>query len=153
MYFPSKKDLWMTILLWVCSLVSIATPFFFPDFGVWMTPEFLAKQWIKIVILFPIGFCCMWIWFKTGYTIKENYLKIQYGPFKRKIKIDEIHSIRETKNPFTAPALSMDKIEINYAKYNTIEISPKNKVELVCQLRKQNSNIVIDNNFKDFKNS
>lgn len=118
-----------------------------------MTPEILAKQWIKIVILFPIGFCCMWIWFKTGYTIEDNFLKIQYGPFKREIKIDEIQSIRQTRNPFTAPALSMDKIEINYAKFNTIEISPKNKVELVNQLIKQNSNIKTDYNFIDIKHS
>ncbi|WP_045517197.1 PH domain-containing protein [Neobacillus niacini] len=28
-------------------------------------------------------------------------------------------------NPFVAPALSMNRIEINYGKYNTIQISPK----------------------------
>lgn len=131
----------MSIILWLFSLFFIVLPVFFPDFGVWMTPEFLDKQWIKIVILSPIGFCLMWIWFKTGYTIRDNFLKIQYGPFKWKIKINEIDSIRETRNPFTAPALSMDKVEINYAKFKTVAISPKDKMEFISQLRKQNSNI------------
>ncbi|WP_338448393.1 PH domain-containing protein [Niallia oryzisoli] len=103
-----------------------------------MTPEFLDKQWIKIIILFPIGFGFMWIWFKTGYTIENHFLKIEYGPIKKKIKIDEIHSIRETTNPFTAPALSMDKIEITYARFHTISISPKKKMEFARLLLKQN---------------
>ncbi|WP_409991431.1 PH domain-containing protein [Paranoxybacillus vitaminiphilus] len=30
------------------------------------------------------------------------------------MNIKEINSVRTTKNPFTAPALSMDKIEMNY---------------------------------------
>lgn len=139
----------MTILLGLCSFVSIVTPFFFQDRGAWMTPQFFKEEWIKMVILFPIGFSCIWIWFKTGYTIENNILKIKYGPFKRDIKIDDIQSIRETKNPFTAPALSMDRIEINYAKFNTIEISPKNKIELVSQLKKQNSNIKTDNKLQN----
>lgn len=153
MYFPSKKDLWMSIILWLCSLFFIVPPVFFPDFGVWMTPDFLDKQWVKMVILLPIGFCFMWIWFKTGYTIKDDSLKIQYGPFKWKLKIDEIHSIREIKNPFTDPALSMDKLEINYARFNTVGISPKNKMEFVSHLRKRNSNIKIDSKYKDMKES
>lgn len=153
MYFPSRKDMWMSIILWLVSIFFIIPPVFFPDFGVWMTPDFLDKQWIKIVTLFPIGFCLMWIWFKTGYTIQDNFLKIQYGPFKREIKIDVIHSVRETKNPFTDPALSMDKIEIHYGKFHTIGISPKNKFEFISQLRKQNSNIKIDSNFKKAKES
>jgi len=136
----------MSIILWLFSLFFIVLPVFFPDFGVWMTPEFLDKQWIKIVILSPIGFCLMWIWFKTGYTIRDNFLKIQYGPFKWKIKINEIDSIRETRNPFTAPALSMDKVEINYAKFKTVAISPKDKFEFISQLRKKNSNINVKDN-------
>ncbi|WP_369412889.1 PH domain-containing protein [Oceanobacillus alkalisoli] len=75
----------------VCNFFIVPTVFY-PDFGVWMTPNFLNKQ------------CLMWIWLKTGYTIKNN------------IRIDEVHSIRETKNPFTAPALSINRVEINYGK-------------------------------------
>ncbi|WP_245998033.1 PH domain-containing protein [Aquisalibacillus elongatus] len=133
----------MTIIVWLFAFLFIVPPIFSPDFGVWMTPEFLDQHWIKIVFLCPIGFCLLWIWFKTGYTIQNNFIKIQYGPFKKEIKIDEIHSIRETKNPFTAPSLSMYRIEINYGKYNTIQISPKNIDEFIYELEKRNSNIQI----------
>ena len=144
MYFPSKKDWWMTIIIWLFAGIFIMLPVFFPDFGVWMTPEFLDKQWIKIMVLCPIGFVLMWIWFKTGYTIKGHSLIIQSGPIKKEILIDEIYLIRETKNPFTAAALSMDKIEIYYGKYDFITISPEDKTAFIRQLRKRNANIETD---------
>ncbi|WP_354019394.1 PH domain-containing protein [Fictibacillus halophilus] len=136
----------MSLLLWLCASFLIVPPIFFSDFGVWMVPGIFEQQWVKIVFLFPIGFGLLWIWFNTGYVIDNKFLKIQYGPFRWKILISEIHSIRETKNPFTAPALSIDKLEINYANFNTIAISPENKNEFLFHLRKLNSNINTENN-------
>ena len=144
MYFPSKKDWWMTIIIWLFAGLFMIPPVFFPDFGVWMTPEFLDKQWIKIMVLFPIGFVLIWIWFKTGYMIEGSTLIIQFGPFKKEIRIDEIYQTRETKNPFTAPALSMDKIEIYYGKYDFVSISPENKTVFICELKERNANIETD---------
>lgn len=143
MYFPSKRDIWLSILYWLCILFFIVPPVFFPDFGVWMAPPFLDKQWIRIVILSSCGFCLMWIWFKTGYFIKGDVLIIQQGPFKWTIHIDEIESVREVRNPFTDPALSINKLEINYRRFKTIAISPKCKVAFIKQLRKQKPNLTI----------
>lgn len=149
MYFSSKRDLWITATIWLFAFIFILSPIFFPDLGVWMTPEFLDKQWIKIVLLVPVGFCLMWIWLKTGYTIAENLLTIHYGPFKKEIKIDTISSIRKTRNPFTDPAQSMNSIEINFTGFNTIAISPKNQTEFVRQLLKQNPHIKTDYHFEN----
>ena len=144
MYFPSKKDWWMTIIIWLFAGIFIITPIFFPDMGVWMTPEFLDRQWIKILVLTPIGVVLMWIWLKTGYTIEARSLIVQYGPLKKIIMIDDIYRIRETKNPSAAPSLSMHKIEIYYGKYDFIAISPKDQPALVSQLRELNPNITTD---------
>ncbi|MBM7578646.1 PH domain-containing protein [Jeotgalibacillus terrae] len=143
MYFKSKRDPWMTVLLWAFAIAFISFPIFFPKFGVWMTPGFLDQQWIKIAALSPIGFLCLWIWFETGYTVNENVLKINYGPFKKLINIQQIKSIRETKNPFTDPALSMDKIEINYSGFKTIAISPENKNVFIRELMRHHPEIQI----------
>lgn len=143
MFFPSKKDAWMGGIIWFSALFLIISPIFFPDIGVWMTPDFLDKQWIKVAILSSIGLFLLWIWFKTGYTIEEGLVTIQVGPFKKKIRIEEIESIRETKNPFSSPALSSDKLEINYARFETVAISPKDKTEFVRQLLVQNPAIIM----------
>lgn len=144
MYFSSKRDFLLSVILWICALSLIILPIFFPDSGVWMTPDFLNKQWIKIVILIPIGLGILWIWFKTGYVIEHDVLKIKYGPVKKKIRIEDIYSIREAKNPFSALALSMDKLEINCRNYKTISISPKNKKEFIDILLTVNPNIIIE---------
>ena len=143
MFFPSKKDAWMGGIIWFSALFLIISPIFFPDIGVWMTPDFLDKPWIKVAILSSIGLFLLWIWFKTGYTIEEGLVTIQVGPFKKKIRIEEIESIRETKNPFSSPALSSDKLEINYARFETVAISPKDKTEFVRQLLVQNPAIIM----------
>lgn len=144
MYFPSKRDRWMTVILWLFAIMFIVPPIFFPELGVWMVPEFLDQQWIRNIFLLPIGFFLIWIWFKTGYTIERDIFTIQYGPYKKRIKIEEIHSIRETRNPFTAPALSMEKLEIHYASHHFVVISPENQTAFCHQLRKQNANIKTD---------
>ncbi len=143
LYYPSKRDVWMTLVLWAAFFLMTIPPVFFPDLGVWMVPDFLDKQWIRVVILFTLACFIISFWFKTGYTIEEGNLKIQYGPFKKNIPIHEIKNIRETKNLFADPALSMDKLEIYYAKYDTIAISPKNKSEFIEQMLQQNPNIKI----------
>ncbi|MDT0161209.1 MULTISPECIES: PH domain-containing protein [Bacillus] len=143
MYFPSRKDSWLTILIWLFAFLFIIPPVFSPDFGVWLTPEFLDKQWIKIVVLWSVGFCLLWIWFKTGYTIKNDSLQIQSGHYKKEIDISEIRSIRKTNNPFTAPSLSIDRIEVNYGKYNTIQISPKNLDGFISELKMKKPHIQI----------
>ncbi|MCM3670501.1 PH domain-containing protein [Mesobacillus maritimus] len=149
MFFPSKRDVWMTFIIWLFALLLMVPPVLFPEFGVWMTPDFFDQQWIKIVILWSIGLSLLWIWFKTGYTIEDNTLKIQYGPFKKRIKIEEITSTRRTRNPFTDPALSIDKIEINYERYKTIAISPNDHVEFVHQMLIQNPSVKFDSQFED----
>lgn len=144
MYFSSKKDLWMTIILWTCALLLIIPPIFFPDLGVWMTPNLLDKQWVKMIILIPLGIGTLWICFKTGYKIDHHVLTIHFGPYKKKIKIEDIFSIREVKSPFSTPALSMDRIEINYNQYKTVSISPKDKKEFIEKLLKENQNIKVE---------
>lgn len=149
--FSIKKGLMADGYHLVVRIFLYYPPIFFPHFGVWITPEFLDKQGIKIIILSPIGLFLLWFWFQTGYTIADNLLIIRYGPFKKNIQIDEIHSLRETKNPFSAPALSMDKLELSFTKFDMVAISPKNKNEFVQQLLKQNPRIKIDKDFQTRK--
>lgn len=66
------------------------------------------------------------------------------GPFRWKIDIMTIISIRKTRNPLSSPALSLNRLEIRYGKWNTILISPKNVDQFCENLRKVNSKIDIN---------
>ncbi|XOQ14255.1 MAG: PH domain-containing protein [Shouchella clausii] len=141
MYFPSKKGVGMTICCFATAVVFIIMPLFFPDQLAFILPPFLNHQIVKALITLPIAFFVLWIWGRTGYTLSGSRLKIVYGPIRKTIDIHDIRTIRSKIDPFIDPALSMDKIEINYGQFETISISPKRKDEFISKLLEKNPNI------------
>jgi hypothetical protein len=105
----------------------------------WIVP--LSLYLLTFILSFSAAVLLIWIWYHTGYTITDSAILITYGPVKMTVPINEIESIRGVKSPFTAPALSMDRIEIQYARFKLVAISPKDKAEFVRQLLKQNQTI------------
>ena len=80
------------------------------------------------------------------YAINDSTLIIKYAFFaKIKIDIDKIVKIKETDSILSANtfALSLDRIEITYKKYDHITISPKNKHEFIKDLMSVNSGIEV----------
>ncbi|MEC1157858.1 PH domain-containing protein [Cytobacillus horneckiae] len=130
MYYRSKKGPGFFAVYWMMILLMSVPPIFF-----------LQTHIFSLIITLALSGILIWIWFKTGYTINGEKLHIHYGPFKKEINIIEIHSLRETKNPFIDPALSINKIEIIYQKYETTAISPINKGQFIQSLVEINPNI------------
>ena len=80
----------------------------------------------------------------TLYTIDNNRLKIKSGFFSYKpIEISEIKRITKTKNIISSPAASFDRIEIQYGKFKSIILSPKDKLNFCKDLNEQNPEIKI----------
>ncbi|OMP67853.1 PH domain-containing protein [Domibacillus epiphyticus] len=146
MVFPSKKSIWMSLVIWIiiltCILPSILS---IEPIGVIMLPEILNNKVITTIILLIPAIYLLWIWFGTRYEIQQSILNVHFGPYKKIIDIGTISTIRQTKNPFIDPALSGDKIEINYNEFETINISPKDKEAFLRQILKINPHIKIDN--------
>ena len=59
----------------------------------------------------------------------------------RSITISSIKKIQETNNPLSAPAISLDRLEILYNQFDSIIISPKDKTSFVSHLIKLNPKI------------
>lgn len=75
---------------------------------------------------------------KTFYEIEGNVLCIKAGFFiNQNIQIHEIKSIKETNNPLSAPAMSLDRLMIKTANTSSL-ISPKRKGEFIAHLLKLN---------------
>ena len=92
----------------------------------------------------------LWVWFGTGYKLKEELIKIKSGPFGTTIKIDDIKKVRSVSNSsaigyLSGPALSIDKLEITYGETSdVVNISPKNESDFLKALFARNSNINIE---------
>ncbi|MEH6947843.1 PH domain-containing protein [Bacillus sp. JJ634] len=137
MEFSSKKDMWMGIIIW--AVIGLFAWIFYES-------TFIEFNLVGIIVMTIMVGLLLSIWFCTHYKIEQGILKISYGPIKKSIAIEDIQSIRLTVNPFTAPALSMYRIEINYRKYKTISISPINQERFIKELQKLNPKIRIMGN-------
>ena len=70
--------------------------------------------------------------FSIKYTIEGKTLRVDYSFFySERINIDEITEIVNTHTFLSAPAASLDRIEITYGK-NCVVLSPKDKQKFVC---------------------
>ncbi|MGC6430969.1 MAG: PH domain-containing protein [Jejuia sp.] len=78
------------------------------------------------------------------YFIQDKLLKIRIGfLYNKDINIDEIKSIRKYHSiiAYPTPAASLDRIEINYGKYDSVIISPENGKVFLKDLLAINSEI------------
>jgi len=86
------------------------------------------------IIFFPI-------FFNTYYAIAKNNgtLKVKSGfIINTSIDIETIKKIKNTRTIMSSPALSLDRIEIFYNKFDTVIVSPENKTEFVAELKSIN---------------
>ena len=64
---------------------------------------------------------------RTHYTIAGGTLRVVSGPFAWSIALSEIRSMTESRSPFSSPALSLDRLQIDYGAGKSILISPADK--------------------------
>jgi hypothetical protein len=84
------------------------------------------------------------IFFNTNYTIREEHLYIRCGFFfYRDIDIHTIQKIKETNDLRSSPAPSLDRLELFYAKYDSIMVSPKDKTGFISVLQTINPTVEV----------
>jgi hypothetical protein len=91
-----------------------------------------------------------WIWFWTGYEISDDELKVRCGPFRQRIPLQEIKEIKKTRSPLSAPACSLDRMEIIYAKSKRVMISPADKENFIKTIIKRAPQIHLDEDLRRY---
>lgn len=69
----------------------------------------------------------IWMLMSTCYTVTATQLLIKCGPLRVQVPISEISRITPTSNMLSSPALSLDRLLIEYSRGKSVMISPKNK--------------------------
>ena len=80
---------------------------------------------------------CVWTLFGTHYLIDATSLVIRSGPFHWLVPLREIRSVRPTRDPHSGPALSFDRLRIEYSGGRVILISPREKEEFLADLARR----------------
>ena len=139
MKFKSRKDWWLSIIVWITMIVAFGS-------GLYALIDKTLNIFDLIItftlcVILPIFI--LWMWLTTYYLVDENNLIIKFGPFKKIIPLDTIKSVRKTTNPISSPALSLKRLEIVYGYYNSVLISPIHRDEFIEILSKRCKNIEI----------
>lgn len=131
MNFKSKKDIWLAVSIW-----GVIILMFF---------MMITEQNIVVYIVGILNNALLlWLWFGTSYKIDDENLIVKNGPFKSTIDIKSIKKLRATKTLLAGPALSIDRIEIQYKRYDSVIVAPKEKNKFIESLLSKNKSIKVD---------
>ncbi|KZE69333.1 hypothetical protein AWM68_03450 [Fictibacillus phosphorivorans] len=141
MRYPSKKDLWLGVILWGC----IGYALYISKMALFEEKASVNGIMITLIINLLFILFITWLWFTTYYILDEKELVIRCGPINKRIPYREIYSAHKTWNPLSSPALSLKRINITY-QFGMTLISPINRDEFLRQLSERcpNANIKYD---------
>jgi hypothetical protein len=96
-----------------------------------------------VAVMLPLLAFILHLFYKTTYSINaNNELLIKSGfIFNLRIDIADITSITKISSLLSSPAPSLDRIELKYGKWDTVIISPQDKVAFTNALLKINPSI------------
>jgi hypothetical protein len=128
--YKSKVDTWLGTILGGIPFVSVL--------AAWQLIHApILGRWIVAVPIVLLGVCLpLSILFFTTYRITDASLRIRSGFFKWEIPIQAISRAESTNDPVSSPALSLDRIRIEYGHAKSVLISPVNKEDFLRDLRK-----------------
>lgn len=113
---------------------------------VWGTSFLLmvSNVWVGVALLLITTIWIYFTFFRIRYIIHEDTLEIRALFFKKEIALSSIHKISETRDLWSSPAASTDRLAIYYDKTQRILISPKDKRGFIIQITQRNPEVKIE---------
>ena len=127
-YFAPKIDRWLALVLLSAAAISSAALTSLPQRG----------QPVGVVALLVMGACGIvlpiWVLLRTGYRLTEHTLCVTSGPFRWRIPLEQIESVRPSRSVWSGPALSLDRLAIRYGRGRCLLVSPKERERFAREL-------------------
>ena len=87
------------------------------------------------VVFFAVLAVPLWTLLGTWYALDGKALYVRSGPFRWTIRLQDIHSVTAARGQMrSAPALSLDRLRIDYGANRSILISPRDKDAFIRDL-------------------
>jgi len=124
--FRSKVDAWVIILLaagMAGQLLAMAVVLQTGSPGRWR---------VVTVILLALGMVLFAsLPLRTHYTVADGRLLVASGPFTWCIKLSDIRRVEPSRAAWSSPALSLDRLKINYGRGKWLLVSPADKQDFL----------------------
>ena len=139
MRFESKRDLWIVLLMRVMPVFVLAVigTIWYRQHGDWRGPA----AGVVILIIVELFFV-EYVLRSTYYEIEGDTLLIRSSFITWRVPIREIRSVTPTRSPTSSPALSLDRLRIDYG-HKSILVSPADRNNFVAMLRSVNPAITV----------
>lgn len=129
--FNTKIDLWLLIV--ALGIVALC---------LWLLIErwpangsdgiLLTGLW---VVLLGLGIVIpLWILTSVRYFLSAETLRIRCGPMQLRVPLADIESIKPTNSLWASPALSLERLRIEYGEGRAVMISPEPREEFLRQI-------------------
>ena len=103
----------------------------------------LNAQWLGVLVLTILTLLIYMLFKMTYYTIDENKLIIRsFFIVNKKVDVQSIKIVRESRNPISAPAASLDRLEV-ISTVDSVLISPKDKNAFIEEITTINPRIKV----------
>lgn len=128
--FRSKVDWWVRVLL-----VAAAIPPLVAIIATAIDGSPLRALLFSPVLLVTVGLP-LWLVRSTAYTFDGDVLTVRSGPFVWRVPLRDIRRVTPTRNPLSSPALSLDRLRIDYGTRSLL-ISPEDGDRFLEELRRR----------------
>lgn len=126
LWFPSKVDWWLGLLLVVAPAVSLVAAMTAPESG-----RLAAFAGTGVLAAVYLGLV-----FPMTYGLTGDELIVRYGLVRKRIKLADITEVVPTRSPLSSPALSLDRLRVTFGEgmFKRIMISPARKADFLAEL-------------------
>lgn len=129
--YRSKIDAWLVIVLSVSMGIMLASV----STGLFSVPE-QGRVVVLISLVIAVGLP-VWLLLSTRYVVSRRQLRVQSGPFRWKIPVADIARIMPSNSPLASPALSLDRLRIEYGSGKSLLVSPRLASDFIRDLEAQ----------------
>ncbi len=121
----SKVDTWLILVAALAAGASVG-----------VAVALLREGGVPAVVLVPVVVLLgaglpLWTLFGTRYELTPGRLRIRCGPFRWTVPLNEIRAVTPTRNPLSSPALSLDRLRIDYGRGSSVMISPRDQARFL----------------------
>jgi hypothetical protein len=125
--YSSKIDVWLAAVVTLGAIVAAA-----------VAP--IPGKWAIVLPILLIGVALpAWIFLATRYTLTQTDLLVRSGPFRWLVPLRAIDRVVPTRCPLSSPALSLDRLRIDYGGGRSIMISPRARETFLQDLHRRRS--------------
>jgi hypothetical protein len=126
--FRSKVDAWLVLAL----VLALLPPFAFGVAALKAGEAWLSHVAVGVGVLLFIA----WLILPTKYTVTAKDVVVQCGPFRWRINTREITQITPSRSLTSSPALSIDRLKIEYdLGRKAVLVSPVDKEAFIAAVR------------------